>query len=59
MLAELTIRGAFMYPLNACGNLLRLIETGALDLRAIELHKFGLDNINEAIAFAAKLKGHT
>lgn len=57
MLAELTIRGSFMYPRHAPGDLLRLIEAGTLDLSAIGLHKFGLYNINEAIASAAKLKG--
>lgn len=57
MLRELTIRGAFMYPRHVPGDLLRMISAGTLDLKPIQLHTFGLDNINEAIADAAKLKG--
>lgn len=57
MLMELTIRGAFMYPRQAPGELLRMISALTLKLDAIQLHTFGLDDITEAIANASKLKG--
>lgn len=57
MHAELTIRGSFMYPRHAPGELLRMIAAGTLDLKAVQTHVFGLDDINEAIAQAPTFKG--
>lgn len=57
MLSELTIRGAFMYPRHAPGELLRMIAAGTLDLKSIQIHTFPLDSINDAANHAAKLRG--
>ncbi len=57
MLRELTIRGAFMYPKQVPGELLRMVAAGTLNLNAIQTHVFKLDDIAEAIALAATLKG--
>lgn len=57
MLSELTIRGAFMYPRHAPGELLRMIAAGTLDLKTIQIHIFPLDRINDAANHAAKLRG--
>lgn len=57
MLSELTIRGAFMYPRHAPGDLLRMIAAGTLDLKAIKTHVFPLESISEAISKAATLRG--
>jgi alcohol dehydrogenase len=57
MLSEWSIRGAFMYPRSAPGDLLRMIQAGTLKLEAIKTHVFSLDQIDEAISKAATLKG--
>jgi alcohol dehydrogenase len=57
MLSEWTIRGAFMYPRYAPGDLLRMIQAGTLNVKAIKTHVFPLAQIDEAIAKAATLKG--
>lgn len=57
MLEELNIRGSFMYPRHVPGELYRMIAAGILDLTPIQTHTFSLDNVNEAVAQAAKLKG--
>ena len=57
MLSELTIRGAFMYPRLAPGDLLWMIAAGTLDFKAIQIHTFPLDSINEAADHAARLRG--
>lgn len=57
MLAELTIKGAFMYERHVPGDLLRMIAAGTLDLQSIHIQTFSLDNINDAVARSAKLRG--
>lgn len=57
MLSELTIRGAFMYPRQAPSELLNMVAAGTLDLSAIQVFSYRLDQINEAIEKAATLKG--
>lgn len=57
MLSEWTIRGAFMYPRHAPGDLLRMIQAGTLNVKAIKTYVFPLDQIDEAISKAATLKG--
>jgi alcohol dehydrogenase len=57
MLKELTIRGAFMYPRQVPGELLRMVAAQTLNLKAIQTYVFKLDDIAEAIALAATIKG--
>lgn len=57
MLSEITVRGAFMYPRHVPGELYRMVVAGILNLSAVQTHVFALDQINEAIAEAARLKG--
>lgn len=57
MLEELNICGAFMYPRHAPGDLLRLIAGGLLNVKAFQVWKYALEQIDEAIACAATLKG--
>jgi alcohol dehydrogenase len=54
---ELTIRGSYMYPRSAPGELLQLIGSGVLSLEAFQVHSFPLSAINEAIAQAASFRG--
>jgi alcohol dehydrogenase len=56
MIEELNICGAFMYPRYAPGDLLNLIEGKVLDLNVIKLEKYPLQQVNEAIVEAAKLR---
>jgi alcohol dehydrogenase len=57
MLKEITVRGAFMYPRHAPGDLLRMITAGVLNLKSARAHVLPLNKINEAITEASKLKG--
>ena len=57
MLSELTIKGAFMYPRHAPGDLLRMMAAGTLNSQAIQIHTFPLVKINDAVERAAKLRG--
>jgi alcohol dehydrogenase len=57
MLKEITICGAFMYPRSAPGELLQMVKGGTLRLDAIDIYKFPMTEINEAIDQAAMLKG--
>ena len=52
-----TVRGSFMYPAGAPGDLLRMVAAGTLDLSPFRPHVYPLDQINEAIAAAATMKG--
>jgi alcohol dehydrogenase len=54
---ELTIRGSFMYPNSAPGDLLRMIKAGTLNIGAIRPHIFRLDEIDRAMNEATGLKG--
>ena len=57
MLEQLTIRGSFMYPRHIPGKLLKMISAGILDLDAIQVNTFKLDEIETAIAKAVNAKG--
>ncbi len=57
MLAQLQLRGAFMYPRTAPRDLMRLINAGLLDLAKVQIDSFPLAAINQAIGQAAALKG--
>ena len=57
MLKQLTLRGAFMYPRHAPGDVLRMITAGTLKLDVAVPHVFPLKEINTAVVEAARLKG--
>ncbi|MFJ8816268.1 alcohol dehydrogenase catalytic domain-containing protein [Amycolatopsis thermoflava] len=50
---SVTVRGQWMYPRAANVGMIRLIATGALDLAPERITRFGLDQVNEAVAHAA------
>ncbi|MEU0465328.1 zinc-binding dehydrogenase [Amycolatopsis sp. NPDC006131] len=50
---SVTVRGQWMYPREANVGMIRLIATGALDLAPERITRFGLDQVNEAVAHAA------
>ena len=54
---QLTIRGSYMYPRFVPGELLRMIAPGVLDLSAVKIHAFPLEDINEALEQAPNFKG--
>lgn len=54
---ELSIVGSYMYGPDVPAALVRLIETGVLDLSAFDIHAYPLDDINTAIAHAPDCKG--
>jgi alcohol dehydrogenase len=49
----ITLRGQFMYPRDAVGRMVGLIRGGLLDLAQFNLTEFGLDDVNDAVAYAA------
>jgi alcohol dehydrogenase len=49
--------GQWMYPRSANVGMIRLIESGALDVTKDQITAFPLDEVNEAIAFAARHSG--
>jgi len=53
----LTIKGSYMYPDSATGDLLKLIGSGQLDLGVFKIHTYPLEKINEAIQSAPFFKG--
>ncbi|AXC15200.1 Alcohol dehydrogenase, zinc-binding [Acidisarcina polymorpha] len=57
MFNELTLRGNFMYPREAPGDLLQMVLAGTLDLSKIKIKSFRLDQIEEAIDDASAGKG--
>ena len=57
MLEQLTIKGSFMYPRHIPGELLRMVSAGILDLEAIQINTFDLNEIETAIASSADAKG--
>ena len=57
VLSELTIRGAFMYPRYAPGDLLRMMAAGTLNSQSIQIRTFSLDDINDAVEQAANVSG--
>jgi len=54
---NLEIIGHFMYPANIFLKLLALIRSGLLDLRAIQIQKFGLADLLAAMDSAEKASG--
>lgn len=57
MLEQLTIKGSFMYPRHIPGELLKMISAGILNLDAIQVSTFSLDEITTAISEASTSKG--
>jgi alcohol dehydrogenase len=54
---EVTVRGAWMYGREAIPRMIRMIRGGLIDLAQFEMTEFGLNDINEAVAFAAANAG--
>ncbi|MFD4636001.1 alcohol dehydrogenase catalytic domain-containing protein [Lentzea sp. NPDC058436] len=50
---SVTVRGQWMFPRTANVGMIRLVATGALDLSPERITRFGLDQVNEAVAHAA------
>ncbi|WP_020667690.1 hypothetical protein [Amycolatopsis nigrescens] len=46
-----------MYPRSANVGMIRLIESDALDLEAERVRRFGLDEVGNAVAYAAAHSG--
>ncbi len=57
MVRELTVRGVFMYPRTAPGDLLRMIAAGTLKLSYVAIETFPLTEIGKALAAASGMKG--
>ena len=54
---DITLRGKWMYPRAAVSQMVRLVETGLIDLAQFALTEFSLDDANEAISYAAANAG--
>lgn len=54
MLNDWRIQGRFMYPRDTVARLLRLVQGGALDLDAVEISTFPLDDLPQALTAAAR-----
>jgi alcohol dehydrogenase len=54
MLHDWRIQGRFMYPSDTVARLLRLVQGGALDLSAVEIVTFPLDDLPQALTAAAR-----
>ncbi|MHC5262795.1 alcohol dehydrogenase catalytic domain-containing protein [Streptomyces sp. UC4497] len=50
---SITVRGQWMYPRAANTGIIRLLASGAPDLAAERVRTFPLDEVNEAVAYAA------
>ncbi|MBQ0851785.1 zinc-binding alcohol dehydrogenase family protein [Streptomyces sp. BH-SS-21] len=50
---SITVRGQWMYPRTANVGIIRLLASGALDLAPERVRSFGLDAVNDALAYAA------
>ncbi|MFT3776113.1 MAG: zinc-binding dehydrogenase [Minicystis sp.] len=57
MLRDLTVRGCFMHPASAPGNLVRMAASGRLPLGVFASTPFELARVNEAIEHACQDKG--
>lgn len=57
MLEQLTVKGSFMYPRHIPGELLKMISAGILNLDAIQINTFSLEEIETAISKASASKG--
>ena len=51
---NIMVRGQWMYPREASLHMIAMIRAGLLDLSGQEVTTFALDDINEAVAHAAK-----
>jgi threonine dehydrogenase-like Zn-dependent dehydrogenase len=54
MLRNITVRGNFMYPSTAPAQLVRLIESGQIDLNAVKLEKIEFEKLVEGVETAGK-----
>lgn len=54
---SVTVRGQWMYPRTANTGLIRLLAAGTLDLGPERVRSFGLDAVNDAVAYAAVHSG--
>lgn len=54
---SVTVRGQWMYPRSADVGIVRLAASGVLDLAGDRVRTFGLDEVNEAVAYAAAHPG--
>ncbi|QYR22563.1 zinc-binding dehydrogenase [Paenibacillus sp. sptzw28] len=57
LVKELNIKGSSMYPSSAPSDIVRMIHSGALNLRAFRPKTYPLELINEAIAAASGSRG--
>lgn len=57
MRQSVTVRGQWMLPRSANTGLIRLVDSGALDIGADQLTTFPLEQVNEAVAHAAAHPG--
>lgn len=57
MVRELTIRGNFMYPPEAVGEIARMIAAGTIDLNALDITKFNLVDAAAAVEDATGKRG--
>jgi alcohol dehydrogenase len=57
MQRELNLRGCFMYPREAPGQLVRMVASGVLDLSPIQTRSFALEHVDEALAAASRSPG--
>jgi alcohol dehydrogenase len=54
---SVTVRGQWMYPRSANVGIIRLAASGALDLSGDRVRTFGLEDVDEAVAYAAAHPG--
>jgi alcohol dehydrogenase len=54
---QLTIRGAFMHPVTAAGEIMKMVRAGMIDLAKIDNTVIPFEEINQAIAKAPEYKG--
>jgi alcohol dehydrogenase len=57
MVRELTLRGNFMYPLTAAGDIAKMIASGMIDLDPIQATSYPLEEAGAAIESATTKKG--
>jgi alcohol dehydrogenase len=54
---NVTLRGNYMYPRQAVGQLVALIRGGLIDLAQFTITEFGLEEANKAVSYAADNAG--
>jgi alcohol dehydrogenase len=57
MHGEITLRGVWMYPPEVVPRMVQMVRTGLIDLKQFDLAEFGLDEANDAVAYAAANAG--